>query len=154
VSPLDSSLWAWQARARRRVESEAACCAQRPTSISRFTGSSTLPCGGVSKGVQPRRFLARAPRAGALRASPRLTTRPAGLRRCSWQIAPAQPRCPRDTKATGGVVGLTVLQPKFLEQFPNARFHFNSDRLAQQGTFKGVWLNEEHTEWALEEEQQ
>ncbi len=25
---------------------------------------------------------------------------------------------------------------------------------AQRGTFKGVWLNEEHTEWALEEEQQ
>ncbi len=43
---------------------------------------------------------------------------------------------------------------KFLEQFPNARFHFNSGRQAQQGTFKGVWLNKEHTEWALEEEQQ
>jgi hypothetical protein len=49
-----------------------------------------------------------------------------------------------------GVVGLTVLQPKFLEQFPNARFHFNSGRLDQQGMFKGVWLNEERTEWALE----
>jgi hypothetical protein len=30
------------------------------------------------------------------------------------------------------------------------RFHFNSGRLAQQGTFKGVWLNKERTEWALE----
>jgi hypothetical protein len=47
-----------------------------------------------------------------------------------------------------------VLQPEFLQQFPNARFHFNSGRPAQQGTFKGVWLNEERTEWALEEEQQ
>ena len=56
--------------------------------------------------------------------------------------------------ATSGVVGLTVLQPKFLEQFPNARFHFKSGPGAQQGTYKGVWLNEEHTEWALEEEQQ
>jgi hypothetical protein len=55
-----------------------------------------------------------------------------------------------DTQGTGGVVGLTVLQPKFLEQFPNARFHFNSGRRAQQGTFKGVWLNRERTEWALE----
>ncbi len=51
-------------------------------------------------------------------------------------------------------MGLTVLQPKFLKQFPNARFHFKSGRLAQQGTFKGVWLNKEHTEWALEKEQQ
>jgi hypothetical protein len=34
------------------------------------------------------------------------------------------------------------------------RFHFNSGPTAQRGTFKGVWLNEEHTEWALEEEQQ
>ncbi len=50
------------------------------------------------------------------------------------------------------VVGLTVLQPKFLEQFPNARFHFKSGLLAQRGTFKGVWLNEEHTEWALEKQ--
>jgi hypothetical protein len=40
-----------------------------------------------------------------------------------------------------------------LKQFPNARFHFNSGRQAQQGTFKGVWLNKEHTEWALEKEQ-
>jgi hypothetical protein len=47
-----------------------------------------------------------------------------------------------------------VLQPKFLEQFPNARFHFNSGDGAQRGTFKGVWLNKEHTEWALEKEQQ
>jgi hypothetical protein len=58
----------------------------------------------------------------------------------------------KNTKAV--VVGLTVLQPKFLEQFPNARFHFKSGPGAQQGTYKGVWLNEEHTEWALEEEQQ
>jgi hypothetical protein len=47
-----------------------------------------------------------------------------------------------------------VLQPKFLEQFPDARFHFKNGLLAQRGTFKGVWLNAEHTEWALEEEQQ
>ncbi len=50
----------------------------------------------------------------------------------------------------GGVAGLTVLQPKFLEQFPNVRFHFKKGRPAQRGTFKGVWLNKEHTEWALE----
>ncbi len=61
---------------------------------------------------------------------------------------------PWDTQATGGVVGLTVLQPEILEQFPNARFHFNSGLPAQQGTFKGAWLNAEHTEWALEKEQQ
>ncbi len=54
----------------------------------------------------------------------------------------------------GGVVGLTVLQPKFLKDFPNARFHFKSGRTAQQGTFKGLWLNKEHTEWALEKEEQ
>jgi hypothetical protein len=53
-----------------------------------------------------------------------------------------------------GVVGLTVLKPKFLEQFPDARFPFKSGRIAQQGTFKGVWLNAERTEWALEKEQQ
>ncbi len=51
-------------------------------------------------------------------------------------------------------VCLTVLQPKFLEQFRNARFHFKSGLLDQQGTFKGVWLNAERTEWALEKEQQ
>jgi hypothetical protein len=50
--------------------------------------------------------------------------------------------------------GLTVLQPEFLEQFPDARFHFNGGLLDQQGTFKGVWLNKEHTEWALGKEQQ
>jgi hypothetical protein len=61
---------------------------------------------------------------------------------------------PWGTKATSGVVGLTVLQPKFLQRFPNARFHFNSGDGAQRGTFKGVWLNAEHTEWALEKEQQ
>jgi hypothetical protein len=44
--------------------------------------------------------------------------------------------------------------PEFLEQFPNARFHFKGGLLVQWGTFKGVWLNEEHTEWALEKEQQ
>ncbi len=47
-----------------------------------------------------------------------------------------------------------MLQPKFLELYPNARFHFNSGPAAQRGTFKGLWLNKEHTEWALEEEQQ
>jgi hypothetical protein len=57
---------------------------------------------------------------------------------------------PSNTKPTSGVVGLTVLQPKFLEQFPDARFHFKSGPLAQRGTFKGVWLNEEWTAWALE----
>jgi hypothetical protein len=35
-----------------------------------------------------------------------------------------------------------------------AAFHFKSGRLDQQGTFKGVWLNAERTEWALEKEQQ
>jgi hypothetical protein len=63
--------------------------------------------------------------------------------------AQASKDIPWDTKATSGVVGLTVLQPKFLEQFPNVRSHFNSG-LDQRGTFKGVWLNKEHTEWALE----
>jgi hypothetical protein len=47
-----------------------------------------------------------------------------------------------------------VLQPEFLKRFPDARFHFNTSNLAQQGTFKGVWLNDEWTEWALEKEQQ
>jgi hypothetical protein len=56
---------------------------------------------------------------------------------------------PWGTQATGGVVGLTVLQPKFLEQFPDARFHFKGP-LAQRGTFKDVWLHEERTVWALE----
>jgi hypothetical protein len=46
---------------------------------------------------------------------------------------------------------LTVLQPEFLEQFPNARFDFRSGAFAQRGTFKGMWLNKERTEWALEE---
>jgi hypothetical protein len=71
-----------------------------------------------------------------------------------WSLWQQSLSIPWDTKATGGVVGLTVLQPKFFEQFPDARFHFKSSNLAQQGTFKGVWLNEEHTEWALEKEQQ
>jgi hypothetical protein len=57
---------------------------------------------------------------------------------------------PINTKATSGVVGLTVLQPKFLEQFPDVRFHFKSSNLAQRGTFKGVWLNAERTEWTLQ----
>jgi hypothetical protein len=47
-----------------------------------------------------------------------------------------------------------VLQPKFLKDFPNARFTFKHGPGAQRGTFKGVWLNKEHTEWALEKEQQ
>ncbi len=51
-----------------------------------------------------------------------------------------------------GVVGLTVLQPEFLKRFPNARFTFNSGPGAQRGTFKGVWLNKEHNEWALQKE--
>jgi hypothetical protein len=87
-----------------------------------------------------------------------------------WEGEPRKPPPPRSSpppkatphkacagacfRATGGVVGLTVLQPKFLEQFPNARFHFKSGLLDQRGTFKGVWLNKEHTEWALEKEQQ
>ncbi len=37
---------------------------------------------------------------------------------------------------------------------PNARFTFASGPQAQRGTFKGVWLNAERTEWALEKEQQ
>jgi hypothetical protein len=36
----------------------------------------------------------------------------------------------------------------------NVRFRFKSGLLAQRGTFKGVWLNKERTEWALEKEQQ
>ncbi len=40
------------------------------------------------------------------------------------------------------------------QQYPNARFTFNRGDGAQRGTFKGVWLNAEHTEWALEKEQQ
>ncbi len=43
-----------------------------------------------------------------------------------------------------------MLQPKFLEQFPNARFQFKTGPPAQRGTFKGVWFNEQRTEWALE----
>ncbi len=58
----------------------------------------------------------------------------------------AVPCNPQSTVHSPQLVGLTVLQPEFLEQFPNARFHFKSGRLAQQGTFKGVWLNAEHTE--------
>jgi hypothetical protein len=64
------------------------------------------------------------------------------------------PQHPIDTKPTSGVVGLTVLQPEFLEQYPNARFTFASGPPAQRGTFKGVWLNEERTEWALEKEEE
>jgi hypothetical protein len=45
-----------------------------------------------------------------------------------------------------GVVGLTVLQPKFLEQFHDVRFHFKNNNLAQRGTFKGAWLNERERE--------
>jgi hypothetical protein len=73
---------------------------------------------------------------------------------CVWPVAGQQGHPlghqAHQLQATSGVVGLTVLQPKFLEQFPNARFHFNSGDGAQRGTFKGVWLNKEHTEWALE----
>ncbi len=47
-----------------------------------------------------------------------------------------------------------MLQPKFLEQFPDVRFTFASDPGAQRGTFKGVWLNAERTEWALEKEEE
>jgi hypothetical protein len=49
---------------------------------------------------------------------------------------------------------VTVLQPEFLKRFPNARFTFASGPGAQRGTFKGVWLNADRTEWALEKEQQ
>jgi hypothetical protein len=49
---------------------------------------------------------------------------------------------------------LTVLQPEFLKRFPNARFTFASAPGAQRGTFKGVWLNAERTEWALEKEEE
>jgi hypothetical protein len=45
-----------------------------------------------------------------------------------------------------------VLKPEFLKRFPNARFTFASGPGAQRGTFKGVWLNKEQTEWALEKE--
>jgi hypothetical protein len=34
------------------------------------------------------------------------------------------------------------------------RFRFKTGNLAQRGTFKGVWLDEERTVWALEKEQQ
>jgi hypothetical protein len=71
-----------------------------------------------------------------------------------WSLWQGSKDIPWDTKPTSGVVGLTVLQPEFLKQFPTARFHFNSGDCAQRGTFKGVWLNKEHTEWALEKEQQ
>jgi hypothetical protein len=43
-----------------------------------------------------------------------------------------------------------VLQPKFFKDFPNARFTFGSCPGSQRGTFKGVWLNAERTEWALQ----
>ncbi len=79
---------------------------------------------------------------------------PQGLRWSLFQGSQDVRRCPLPFTQGGGVVGLTVLQPKFLKQFPNARFHFKKGLLAQQGTFKGVWLNKEHTEWALEKEQQ
>ncbi len=39
---------------------------------------------------------------------------------------------PWDTKPTSGVVGLTVLQPEFLEQPPDARFHFKSDSTSRE----------------------
>jgi hypothetical protein len=58
-----------------------------------------------------------------------------------WSLWQNSLNIPWGTKPTSGVVGLTVLQPKFLEQFPNARFHFNGGDGAQRGTFKGVWLN-------------
>jgi hypothetical protein len=67
-----------------------------------------------------------------------------------WSLWQRSLDVPTNTKSTSGVVGLSVLQPEFLKQFPDARFHFNSGPLAQRGTFKGVWLNEERTEWALE----
>ncbi len=67
-----------------------------------------------------------------------------------WSLWQGSKDIPWHTKGTSGVVGLTVLQPKFFKDFPNARFHFKSVHKAQQGTFKGVWLNEDKTEWALE----
>jgi hypothetical protein len=67
-----------------------------------------------------------------------------------WSLWQSSLNIPTNTKSTRGVVGLTVLQPKFLEQFPNARFHFKSGPLAQRGTFKGVWLDEDEGVWALE----
>ncbi len=98
----------------------------------------------------------RAPRTGSARIA---TTSGAGAEsrtaRCGSAKQPPRARATASARArVPCVVGLTVLQPKFLEQFPDARFHFKSGRLDQQGTFKGVWLNKEHTEWALEKEQQ
>jgi hypothetical protein len=69
-----------------------------------------------------------------------------GLR---WSLFQGSQDVPWGTQG-GGVVGLTVLKPKFLEQFPDARFTFKHGPGAQRGTFRGVWLNKEHTEWALE----
>jgi hypothetical protein len=40
-----------------------------------------------------------------------------------------------------------VLQPKFLEQFPNACFHFSSGDGAQRGTFKGVTRSTPSGRW-------
>ncbi len=56
----------------------------------------------------------------------------------SWSLWQRSLDIPINTKSNSGVVGLTVMQPKFLEQFPDARFHFKSGPGAQRGTFKGV----------------
>jgi hypothetical protein len=69
-----------------------------------------------------------------------------------WSLWQNSLDIPINTKYGSGVVGLTVLQPEFLTRFPNARFLFKKGHLAQRGTFKGVWLNAEQTEWALEKE--
>jgi hypothetical protein len=69
-----------------------------------------------------------------------------------WSLWQDSLNVPWDTKATSGVVGLTVLQPKFFKDFPNARFTFGSGPASQRGTFKGVWLNEDEDEWALQME--
>jgi hypothetical protein len=55
------------------------------------------------------------------------------------------PRGPASSAARGGPSAPRPL----VEQFPDARFHFNRGPLAQRVSFKGVWLNAEWADWAL-----
>jgi hypothetical protein len=47
-----------------------------------------------------------------------------------WSLWQNSLNIPWDTKATSGVVGLTVLQPKFLEQFPSSPTRASTSRAA------------------------
>ncbi len=127
-----------------------------PQSRRQFLGASRRELGwqAVDGRWGPRRQPAARPRPQPGIAADIAATQTATTQGLRWSLFQGSQDVRWDTQATSGVVGLTVLQPKFLEQFPNARFHFKKGRPGQRGTFKGVWLNKEHTEWALEKEQQ